>query len=477
MSNAYSRRSFLRVAAAGAMGTLLAACQPKIVEVEKIVKETVVVETEKIVKEAVEVEKEVTRVVEKQVQAASSEEKIVRVLLSSWAVGEIPFDKTAREYSDATDGVSIQVQTTFEGWDTKVIAQINDGTLQWSAAGILTPFLDMQRWVKTGMVQPMNPYLDASSQEGADQVLSDMIPSIKEDGSYEGDFYSLAYSFENITFNWRTDYFAAVGATEAPKTWDDWLRIALELKKWGADEQIYPTSFAGALWTDIGALICSAVDNPYTADGMIDWEAPEMTECLAFFKKLIVEEELTPPHGTDGWLDAYYSGKVASVQAQSSRGVWGQNAFGTDKVATSPIPTKEPGGGAGSVYWGNGVAILNKAPYPQEAADYLIYTMGPQNLGFQKTVIRTGKTPIYDSAYEAIIKTDPQFRTYQWMVGMREDAANSVVTPRNNYYLIQHSMFRKHIVPFTEPGSTMSPEECAQLILKDSKDEISKQKL
>jgi len=459
MSKAYSRRAFLRVAAAGAMGTLLAACQPKIVEVEKIVKETVVVEKEKVVKEAVEVEKEVTRVVEKEAKPAGATEKIVRVLLSSWAVGEIPFDKTAREYSDATDGVKIQVQTTFEGWDTKVIAQINDGTLQWSAAGILTPFLVMQRWVKTGMIQPMNPYLDASGQEGADQVLSDMIPSIKEDGSYEGDFYSLAYSFENITFNWRVDMFNAVGATEAPETWDDWLRIALELKKWGEAEKIYPTSFAGALWTDIGALICSAVDNPYTADGMIDWEAPEMTECLAFFKKLIVDEELTPPHGTDGWLDAYYSGKVASVQAQSSRGVWGQNAFGTDKVATSPIPTKEKGSGAGSVYWGNGVAVLNKAPYPQEAADYLIYTMGPQNLGFQKTVIRTGKTPIYNSAYEKIIEADPQFRTYKWMVGMREDASNSVVTPRNNYYLIQHSMYQKHIVPFTEPGSTMTPEE------------------
>jgi hypothetical protein len=32
------------------------------------------------------------------------------------------------------------------------------------------------------------------------------------------------------------------------------------------------------------------MDNPYTADGLINWEAPEMNEALAFFKKLIVEE-------------------------------------------------------------------------------------------------------------------------------------------------------------------------------------------
>ena len=49
--------------------------------------------------------------------------------------------------------------------------------------------------------------------------------------------------------------------------------------------------------------------------------------------------------------------------------------------------------------------------------------------------------------------------------------------PRNNYYLIENSAFNKHKVPFTEPGSTMSAEECAQLILQDTLDEISKQKL
>lgn len=460
MSQMYSRRGFLRLAAAGAAGALLAACKPQVVEVEKVVKETVVVE----------------KVVEKEKPAAPGA-KDVRILLSSWAVGEIPFDAAAREFNEANPGVRVQIQTDFEGWDTKVIAQINDGTLQWSAAGILTPFLDMQKWVKTNMIQPMDDYIAASKQAGVNEILTDMIPSLKEDSSYEGKFYSMPYSFENITFNWRVDYFNAVGVTEAPATWDEWHQAALELKTWGKDQQIYPTSFAGALWTDIGALICSAMDNPYTADGMINWEAPEMIEALAFFKKMIVEEELTPPHGTDGWYDAYMSGKVASVQAQSSRGVWGQNAFGTDKVATSPIPVKAKGKGAGSVYWGNGVALLNKAPFAQEAADYIFYTMGPQNEGFQKTVIKTGKTPVYNSAYEKIIKTDPQFRTYQWMIGMREDVAKSVVTPRNTYYLIQHTMYVKYLAPFTDPGSKMTPEECAQSILKDSKEEISKQKL
>jgi ABC-type glycerol-3-phosphate transport system substrate-binding protein len=308
MSKIVTRRGFLHVAAASVAGAVLAACQPKIVEVttivekEKVVKETVVVAgeskvVEKVVKETV--------VVEKEAQPAGPTDKTVRILLSSWAVGEIPFDAAAREFSDAHPGVKVQVQTDFEGWDTKVIAQINDGTLEWSAAGILTPFLDMKRWTATQMIQPMDDYIAASKQEGAAKILSDMLPAVKADSSFEGKVYDIPYSFENITYNWRVDYASAVGATAAPATWDEWLQVAQEIKKWGADQKIYPTAFAMALWTDVGALLCSASKTPYTADGMIDWMGADMLEALAFYKKLIVTEELTPPHGGDGWLDAY----------------------------------------------------------------------------------------------------------------------------------------------------------------------------
>ena len=48
--------------------------------------------------------------------------------------------------------------------------------------------------------------------------------------------------------------------------------------------------------------------------------------------------------------------------AQSSRGVWGQLAFGTEKVVTSQIPTYQKGSGAGTAFWGNCIGILAKAP-------------------------------------------------------------------------------------------------------------------
>ena len=231
----------------------------------------------------------------------------------------------------------------------------------------------------------------------------------------------------------------------------------------------------GALWTDCGALICSATDQPYTAEGMIDWMAPEAIEALKFYRKM-VDEELTPPHGFDDWFPTFQRGKLASVQAQSSRGVWGQKLHGEANMATSPIPTLEKGGGAGTVYWGNGLAVVNQAPYPQEVTDFYIYALGPANANMQKAVIRSGKTPIYNSAYDEIIENDPMFSTFKWMNGMRDDVANSIPVPRNTFYLIQHQAYQKRIVEFTE-DSSMTPETCAQLILEDSQTEIDKQKV
>ena len=89
MSDAKSRRQFLKGLAAAAAGTLVVACQPQTVivketvevEVEKVVKETV--EVEKVVKETVEVEteveKEVTRVVTEKETVVVEKERLIRV--------------------------------------------------------------------------------------------------------------------------------------------------------------------------------------------------------------------------------------------------------------------------------------------------------------------------------------------------------------------------------------------------------------
>lgn len=96
MEKKLTRRVFLRTAGIGAAAVVAAACQPKIVEVTKIVEKEKVVEkpVEKIVKETVvvkqEVQKEVTKVVEKAVTAPAPKGKVI-----FWGHDQHPIDLAA----------------------------------------------------------------------------------------------------------------------------------------------------------------------------------------------------------------------------------------------------------------------------------------------------------------------------------------------------------------------------------------------
>jgi ABC-type glycerol-3-phosphate transport system substrate-binding protein len=407
-------------------------------------------------------------------QASSgAEKKEVRVMLSSWAVNEVPFDAMAQEFNAKRDDLEVKIDSSDD--TTKLVAQVASGKVDWSGYGIISPFLDIVSNVSSGLIQPLDELISVSTEEGAATLMEDMIGAVRADASYEEKLYIIPYSFENITFNWRNDYFEQAGIQERPETWDAWYEAATAVKAAGAAEELIPTSFVGALWTDAGALITSAMTEPYTDEGLLDWTAEEAVAALEFYRRMVMEE-LTPPHGFDGWFESFQRGKVASVQAQSSRGVWGQNIHGPDKWTTSRIPTREAGGGSGTVYWGNGLGVVNKGPYPQEVVDFYVYAFGPANANFQRAVIQSGKTPVFNSSYDGIISVEAEMEQYRWMIDMRDDVENSLPVPRNTFYLIQHNAYTRRIVELIDDPN-MTAEQCAQLILDDSRAEIEKQQV
>src|SRR5690349_2415056 len=125
MSSTYSRRSFLKMAAATSAVGLLAACVAPVPGAPGAA-------------------------------VPGAQGNTVRILLPSWATAEMPFDTAAREFNEANPGTNIQIQTAGEGWDTKVMSQIASDTLEWSGAGIASSASSsLPRWILTEMIQPI----------------------------------------------------------------------------------------------------------------------------------------------------------------------------------------------------------------------------------------------------------------------------------------------------------------------------------
>jgi len=163
--NRLSRRALLRGAMMGSAGIVLAACQPKIVEVTKIVEKPVekIVEKEKVVKETVQVEvvKEVTKVVEKQV--AAPKEPISLTIMhchgTYFEFGETTVDP---QFEQRNPGVTIKremVPGYTRAFYPKLIAMHVAGT-PWDCAELPSDVgTEYQLYLK-GVIKDLTPFVE-----------------------------------------------------------------------------------------------------------------------------------------------------------------------------------------------------------------------------------------------------------------------------------------------------------------------------
>lgn len=395
---------------------------------------------------------------------------VVRFLADSWATNEVPIDRQAALFNDKyRPRTEVRIEIKGDGWDTKLLSQIRAGNLEWSGAMVMTSPTGLAQSVLSGQIQPMEPFLAKSGEAGADKVLNDMIPTVKKTSTYNGHLYGVPYSYENISYVWRSDYFNQVGITSAPATWDDLFLAATKIKQDPKLADVTPFAFVQDLDGSLATLMNGATDNPYTQDGIYDLTSPVAIEAMQFMRKL-VDNDLVSPHTWDDSWPAYQKGKLASWQVQSSRGVWGEKIFGLATVNTSPTPVKTKGGPTnGSYFWNNNMTILNKAPFPQETASFIVFAFGPQNKTMQDATITSGKTPVYESIYTSMLEGDKTYADYAWMIDMRKQVEANRPIPATLRWSLQKASFVKNAVKYLEKGSTMTAQQLGDTVMKETR--------
>jgi len=143
-----TRRAMLKGALLAGAGLALAACQPKVVEVEKVVKETVEVEkeVEKVVKETV--------VVEKEVAATPASKERVTVTVQSKTGNMAALQDCFDSFNASQDWVTVECSATthdkmMTGWAT-----------QTGPDWIRTDPIEMEYPVRVGALASLEPFVD-----------------------------------------------------------------------------------------------------------------------------------------------------------------------------------------------------------------------------------------------------------------------------------------------------------------------------
>ena len=354
-----SRRGFLSLAAAATGATVLAACQPKVVE--------------KVVKETVEVVKEKEKVV------TATPVSVKKVTMEFWGLtfAEGSPDVHAIEtFNKMTP--TIEVKPTQMERD-KMIAAVAAG----APPDLLNTFYEpTATFASEGVIIPLDPYIEASQVK-----IEQLYPPAVEMGMWNGKHYALPFWVGNETYLlWSADDFREVGLDPnvPPKTFAELDQFADKLTKRDASGKITRLGFApNWSWTHSdgyaqffagkGSLF-DAKSNQITCDNpeivaAFDWEA-------GYFKRYGAEFIDALP---SAWTPSmpFFAGVLSICLG----GCWWSNLYrsggftGDWRVGPVPHTEKHPEFGKGARMGLAPWSIPTQAKHPDQAWQYMSWAL------------------------------------------------------------------------------------------------------
>lgn len=231
--------------------------------------------------------------------------------------------------------------------------------------------------------------------------LDDYIAGAVEAGNFEGKQYALPKFIDTGLLFYRKDL-----VKEVPKTWDDLIKMAKELKGQGGTKFGYlmqakqyeglvcnfvefAASYGGKILDEQGNVV---INNPQTIKGL-----KKMIEVVNsdFVPKDITN--FTEPESHTAFLEGQspfirnwpYQYALAQDKSQSKI---------VDKVGVAPLPAGDSGSAATLGGWMAGINKYTK--HPEEAWEFLKYMVGPEGQKFTATIGGSAPTylPLYDDA-------------------------------------------------------------------------------
>lgn len=406
MSAILSRRELLRRVGLGAAGLVLAACQPKVVEVEKVVTQEVVKEVEKVVKETI--------VVEKEVQAPEPTRGPVDLV--AWSLSLMDPDAAVwKPYQDSVHQIMADVlpdvTVTFKdmGWEETLRQNLVTGLLGGTAPDIIVGESLIKPYARMGAYLPLD---DPLAEAG---IRDNLIPATYENAVADGKMYgvSLLTSVMAFVCNPNVVEKAGLDPSEWPTTWSQFLERIAAITQAGNNEffglaMLGPVGYVvgGALrWNALartaGATMCkNDCNDPHFDD-------PKLEGVLAFVREI---NRYTPPGLT--WNPAQaqvdqsvYKGTCAYGWAANQHYQFAKEHKIEDIIQYEAIPIPDEGGINATITVANVlVQVLSGTKHPHESVEF-IKILTRDEVTDHIYVCSNGRSP---STYSGLARTLPK---------------------------------------------------------------------
>ena len=305
--------------------------------------------------------------------ALAGEEGTLEITYYNWITDLHPDIEAVNADFTATFPVAAEVAPT-EGFGIdRFLAEAAEQTSTWDMYIGVTPFLEMIQMTESGVIEPWDPYLP----EG---LIDTIFEPIREEGSYNGQFYVWPFLLDVIVQGWNTEQVEAAGLDPevAPTTWDEYIANAQKVVDSGAAP--FGCTFDAHAWRSLLPITHSISLDVYDPEtGLFMWNSDPAVEALEIMKRMmpLTNPDVLQPGKTDGGVnqtpdEQVFASKAAAyyIKYQNAHLRFASTWQDPSQVRFGALPKTEDGAG-GTVFWTTGAVLLKYGENKEEAGQYM----------------------------------------------------------------------------------------------------------
>ncbi|MBC7813788.1 MAG: extracellular solute-binding protein [Burkholderiales bacterium] len=325
-------------------------------------------------------------------------------------------------------------------------ADAQNGSSPWDIYVGVTPFADIAALVESGVIEPWDDYIPA-------EIIEDIIPSIREEGSIDGKLYSWPFLVDVVVQSYNANVITRAGLADMPPTtWDEYLDNASAVVESGAAP--IGCSFDPNGWRSLVAIAHTfSTDVYYTLEGdttpLFDFTHPAAIQALEVMKQMLVHSTMPTANGSQYVSDeqVFESQAVGYYVTDHNAPLRFANLW--DDPSALRLAAIPSGGTNSTVFWTTGACLFKNGQNKEIAAAYM------QSLTYDERIWRdsiagtetlhTGQLPPYQSLYAVWEENPPEWLlSNPWVELVREQIEVAKAIPNHTFGVRQFVIAKPH---------------------------------
>src|SRR3984893_16794811 len=160
----------------------------------------------------------------------------------------------------------------------RFVAEARDKSSTWDVYVGMTPFVEMSALIQADVIEPWDNYIPK-------EILNDIIPSIRNECTVNGQLYSWPFLLDIITMGWNKGQSDQAGITDMPTTWDELLADGKQIQSSKAAP--YGVVFDAHGWRSLAPITHSISTSVYTPDLFFDFNSDPALQALDIMKQML----------------------------------------------------------------------------------------------------------------------------------------------------------------------------------------------